>query len=84
MHIFLSEESNSPIGGFMNQNMGLVDRGIRIVLAIGLAAGALYCLESVSVIIAAVLAVFAAVFLITSLIGFCPLYCPLGISTKKK
>ena len=66
----------------MKQNMGLIDRGIRILLVIAVAV--LFVLGKISGIAAVILGVLAAVFLLTSLIGFCPLYVPLKISTRGK
>lgn len=66
----------------MKQNMGLIDRGIRILLVIAVAV--LFFLGKISGIAAVILGVLAAVFLLTSLIGFCPLYVPLKISTRGK
>ncbi|MCS6847725.1 MAG: DUF2892 domain-containing protein [Anaerolineae bacterium] len=63
----------------MKKNMGNLDRGIRIVVAIIFAA--LIATGTVSGVLAIVLGVLAAVFVLTSLIGFCPLYAPLGINT---
>lgn len=63
----------------MKKNMGNLDRGIRIVVALIFAA--LIVTGTVSGVLAIVLGVLAAVFLLTSLIGFCPLYAPFGIST---
>ncbi len=63
----------------MKKNMGNLDRGIRIVVAVIVAV--LIATGAVSGVLAVVLGVLAAVFLLTSLIGFCPLYAPFGIST---
>jgi len=66
----------------MKQNMGAIDRVIRVILAILVLV--LYLAGSISGIAAIILGIFAVIFVLTSLIGFCPLYGPLGISTKKK
>ncbi|BCX05409.1 MAG: membrane protein [Candidatus Roseilinea sp.] len=63
----------------MKKNMGNLDRGIRIVVALVIAV--LIATGTVSGVLAIVLGVLAAVFALTSLIGFCPLYAPFGIST---
>lgn len=63
----------------MKKNMGNVDRGIRIVAALIVAA--LILTGTVSGVLAIVLGVIAAVFVLTSVIGFCPLYAPFGINT---
>ncbi|MEJ5189459.1 MAG: DUF2892 domain-containing protein [Breznakiellaceae bacterium] len=66
----------------MKQNMGLVDRLVRVALA--LVVGVLVFTGQLTGVAAVILGVFAVVFLLTSAVGFCPLYVPLGISTKKK
>ncbi len=66
----------------MKQNMGTIDRVIRVILAILVLV--LYLAGSISGTAAIILGIFAVIFVLTSLIGFCPLYGLLGISTKKK
>jgi hypothetical protein len=66
----------------MKKNVGSVDTIIRIVLAAAIAG--LYFGGFVHGKIAMVLAALAAILLITGVVGFCPLYVPLGISTRKK
>ncbi|MGC4057025.1 MAG: DUF2892 domain-containing protein [Chitinophagaceae bacterium] len=66
----------------MKQNVGPSDKLIRILAAIVI--GALYLSGQINGAVAIVLAIVAIVFLLTSLIGFCPLYLPFGISTRKK
>jgi len=66
----------------MKQNMGLLDRVIRIVLAVVVAV--LYLTKQLSGTVAIVLGIIAIIFVLTGLIGLCPLYLPFGISTKKK
>ena len=66
----------------MKQNMGSIDRGIRIVLAVVVAI--LFFTNVISGTVAIVLGVIAVAFLVTGLIGTCPAYCPIGLSTKKK
>ena len=65
----------------MTSNMGTIDRTARIIAAV-IVAG-LYFGGQISGTLAIVLGVLAAVFLVTSIIGFCPLYAPLKLSTKK-
>lgn len=65
----------------MKKNMGTVDRGIRVALAIVVAI--LYFTGKISGIAAIVLGIFALVFVITSLVGHCPAYTLLGIKTFK-
>ena len=66
----------------MKKNMGNSDRGLRIVIALAIAA--LYYFKVIEGTLAYILLAFAAIFLITSFIGFCPLYSPLKINTCKK
>lgn len=66
----------------MKANMGTIDRVMRIIAAVVIAA--LYFANMISGTLAIILLVFAAVFVLTSFVSFCPLYVPLGISTKKK
>ena len=44
----------------------------------------LYFTNVISGTLAIILLVFGAVFVLTSTVGFCPLYLPFGISTKKE
>jgi hypothetical protein len=66
----------------MTKNMGSFDRILRVLLAVAVAV--LYFTNVISGTWAIILGVLAIIFLLTSLIGFCPLYKPFGISTKKK
>lgn len=69
----------------MKKNMGVADKGIRLLLA-GIFA-LLYFMGVVNGTVGIVLLVVAIVFALTSFISFCPLYVLLGIntcSTKKK
>ena len=66
----------------MKQNMGNLDKAIRVLIAVVIAA--LYFTGVINGTVAIVLLVFAGVFIATSLIGTCPLYLPFNISTKKK
>ena len=66
----------------MSKNMGSVDRAVRIVLALIVAA--LYFTGHISGIAAVVLGIVAVIFLLTSFIAFCPLYVPLKLSTRSK
>jgi hypothetical protein len=62
--------------------MGIIDRAIRILIAVVVVT--LYLTNIITGTLAIILLVLSGVFLLTSLIGFCPLYLPFGISTKKK
>ncbi len=66
----------------MKKNMGSADKGIRIVIALAIAA--LYYFNVIEGMLAYVLMAFALIFLLTSFISFCPLYLPFGINTCKK
>ncbi len=66
----------------MKTNMGIIDRVVRIVIALVFIG--LYFTGVISGTLAIVLLVLAGVFILTSLVGFCPLYWPLGIHTGKK
>jgi hypothetical protein len=66
----------------MKKNMGTTDKVIRILVA--LLFGVLYFTKTVTGTFGIVLIVLAGVFIVTSLAGFCPLYLPLGLSTKRK
>ena len=65
----------------MKKNMGRWDRTLR------LAAAAVFAVLLIAGVVkgtaAVVLAILAAVLVITTFVGFCPVYAPLGISTKE-
>lgn len=65
----------------MKQNMGTIDRVIRIILAAVFAY--LYFTGMVGGTLGIVLLVLAVVFVLTSIVAFCPLYAPFKFSTKK-
>ena len=62
--------------------MGKTDRIIRIIIAVVIAV--LYFTHQISGIAAIILGIIAAIFILTGIIGFCPLYAPFKISTRKK
>lgn len=66
----------------MKLNMGVVDRIIRITIAVAIAV--LYFMEIISGTVAIILEVIAVIFILTGFIGWCPIYAVLGISTKEK
>jgi len=66
----------------MKKNMGSMDKGIRIFLAVIIAI--LYFTNQITGVAAIVLGLFAVVFLLTSFMSFCPLYVPFKLSTLKK
>ncbi len=65
----------------MKKNMGNIDRIVRILIAVVVAA--LYFTNVISGTLAIVLGVLAIVFLATSMVSFCPLYTIFGLSTCK-
>jgi len=66
----------------MKLNMGSADRTIRILIAIAIAV--LYFTHLISGTLAIVLGIIAIAFILTSLIGWCPLYTPLRLSTRRQ
>lgn len=66
----------------MKSNMGSIDKVVRILIAIAI--GVLYFTNQISGTTAIILLIVAGIFVLTSFIGFCPLYAPFRISTKKK
>ncbi|MFZ4741537.1 MAG: YgaP family membrane protein [Bacteroidales bacterium] len=66
----------------MKKNMGNIDKGIRILIAIVIVV--LYFTNIITGTLAIVLLALSAIFVLTSIIGFCPLYLPLGIKTDKE
>lgn len=66
----------------MTKNMGAIDRSIRTIVALVLAA--LVVMHKISGVVAIIAAVIAAAFLLMSAVGWCPVYAPLKISTLRK
>jgi hypothetical protein len=66
----------------MKNNMGTVDKVIRILVAALFVI--LYSTEAVPGIPGIILLMFAGIFIVTSIIGFCPLYIPLKRNTTGK
>lgn len=66
----------------MKANMGTVDKVVRILVAIVIIG--LYFTNQITGTAAIILLVVAGAFILTSFMSFCPLYLPLGISTRKK
>lgn len=64
------------------QNMGTLDRTIRLLLATAVAV--LYFTGNLTGLTAIILGILAVIFVITSFVGFCPLYLPIGLSTRKE
>lgn len=63
----------------MKQNMGSLDRIVRMIAAIAIVA--LYFTNVITGMTGTILLVLAGVFALTSIIGFCPLYPIFGINT---
>ncbi len=66
----------------MKRNMGVADSIIRIVAAIVFIV--LFATGTASGFTGPLLVVVAGLFIPTSLTGFCPLYLPFGITTRRK
>jgi len=66
----------------MTKNMGSADRIIRTLLAVVIIV--LFLTKQITGLAAIILGIFAVAFLLTSALGFCPLYVPFKISTRKK
>lgn len=66
----------------MKKNMGTVDRILRTGLAV--VVGVLYLTGQISGTAAIVLGIVAVIFLLTSAVGTCPLYVPMGWSTRRE
>ena len=65
----------------MKQNMGKIDKAVRMSLAVLIAV--LYFANIISGALAIILLVFATVFILTSFIGTCTLYLPFNINTNE-
>jgi len=65
----------------MKKNMGLIDRIIRVLVAVVVVV--LFITNVISGTLGIVLLVLSGVFILTSIISYCPLYSPIGLSTKK-
>ncbi|NNE71621.1 MAG: DUF2892 domain-containing protein [Rhodothermales bacterium] len=66
----------------MKKNMGNIDRGVRVLIAVVIAI--LYFTGQISGTATIILGILAAVFILTSLVGTCPAYLPFGLSTLGK
>jgi len=71
-----------PKSKIMKNNMGTLDRGLRIIVAAAILA--LYFTHVISGMVATVGLALSAVFILTSLVSTCPLYLPFGIDTREK
>jgi hypothetical protein len=66
----------------MKKNMGLIDRIIRVLIAVTVVI--LYYFGILSGTWTIVLLALSGIFILTSIFGICPLYMPFGIKTCKK
>lgn len=66
----------------MKQNMGNLDKAIRIIIALVIAG--LYFTNIISGTLAIIGLILSGIFILTSLVSFCPLYLPFGINTRKE
>lgn len=66
----------------MKKNMGIIDKIVRILVALVIIS--LYFMHQISGTLAIVGLILSGIFILTSFISFCPLYLPFGISTRKK
>ncbi|MEI6853861.1 MAG: DUF2892 domain-containing protein [Bacteroidota bacterium] len=65
----------------MKKNMGIIDRVIRVLIAVAVAV--LYFAGILSGTLAIILLILSGIFILTSLFGMCPLYMPFGLKTFK-
>ncbi len=66
----------------MKKNVGMVDKVIRILIAVVMVV--LFFTHVITGTVGIILLILAGVLVLTSLISFCPIYWPFGISTSKK
>lgn len=66
----------------MKKNIGAIDRIIRIFFAVDIVI--LYCLETFTGVLAAILLVISGIFLVTSFFRICPFYTIVGVNTSAK
>jgi hypothetical protein len=66
----------------MKKNMGKLDRGMRVVVALVL--GFMVFIGKLEGMMYNIALALSTIFLLTSAISFCPLYVPLGINTCEK
>jgi hypothetical protein len=66
----------------MIENLGIVDRLLRVLLALTILV--LYLTGSITGVGAVVLGALAFVFVFTGIMGWCPLYMPFRFSTRRR
>jgi len=63
-------------------NMGKIDRIIRVIVAVVIAV--LWYYKQMTGLAAMILGLIAVLFIVTGAMGYCPIYHLLGLSTKEK
>ena len=66
----------------MKKNMGMIDKVIRILIAVVVVV--LYFTNVISGTLGIILLIVSGILVLTTLINFCPIWATLGISTRKK
>jgi Na+(H+)/acetate symporter ActP len=66
----------------MTRNMGTIDRIVRALVALVIIG--LYLAGQLTGVAAIVLGILAAVLILTSAVGWCPLYVPFHLSTRRR
>lgn len=65
----------------MKKNVGMIDRGLRIAVAVAFAA--LYFTNVITGTVGIILLAAAGIFVVTGFLGFCPIYWGIGANTCK-
>lgn len=66
----------------MKKNMGNIDRGVRVLIAVVIVI--LYFTGQISGTATIILGILAVAFILTGMVGTCPAYLPFGLSTLGK
>jgi hypothetical protein len=66
----------------MKNNVGMIDRAIRIVVAILF--GVLFFTHTIAGVLGIILLIVGIVFIITGILGICPLYSLLRVDSRSK
>ena len=65
----------------MKKNMGVIDRVVRILIAVVIVV--LYFTHVISGTLAIILLILSGILIVTSIVSLCPLYLPFGFNTRK-
>ncbi len=65
----------------MKKNMGVIDRVVRILIAVVIVV--LYFTHVISGTLVIILLILSGILIVTSIVSLCPLYLPLGFNTRK-